>query len=417
MPIKSIKLDTSAKKAAIALAAAAITVSAFFAAKWGFAHTLAVSADTMQVAEMALRFGPDDPQAHFTIAQMLDKTFDAADAQRAFSEYERAAELSPYNYNLWLAVANARSANGDLAAAENALRRAAELAPHYARVRWALGNNLFRQQRFDEAFVEMRRAAVSDPKYSAPAAALALQSFENDIGRAREAVGNSPDLNLALATILADGKRFDEAAAVWSAIPQEKRSAFDKKAAGKLFASFVAAKRFRDAMSVFANGAEPETILNGGFEEPIKPEKAELFDWQISGGNIPRPAISDTHKHGGKYSFLLIYAAPDGKTDRTISQTVAVEPDGVYHFEAYYRTDIKGGRGLAVRIANAADGSVIAELPAETVAEEWQRIETEITVPATTDGIVISIVSQPCAGVLCGTNGNFWLDDVKLSRK
>lgn len=416
MPTKTFKLESTVARTAAFAAAAAVIIAAFFSAKWGFAHTLALRADSIEVAEMAVAFGPDDPQTHYTAAVLFDKTFDSADAARALLEMERAVELSPFNYNLRLELAGSRFAAGDTAGAEAELRKAAELAPHYARVRWALGNGLLRAGQYDEAFEEMRLAVAADPKYASPAATAALQMFDGDVARVQGMLGGSPELNFAFASLLAGDKLFDDAGRVWSSISEDARADLEPKAVDRLFATFVTAKQFRRALSVRPNGATIGNVKNGSFEESIRPNDTKLFDWEITAGTMPKAALSDTEKRAGNFSLLLVYAAPDGKIDRQVSQTVAVEPGDSYIFEAFYRTNISSGPGLKIKILNAMDASLIAELSAGEMSNDWKNMRTTFTVPESTDGIIIRIVPNKCTSSNCGISGNFWLDDVTLLR-
>ena len=94
----------------------------------------------------------NDPKAHLLAGVFYEKTFDVSDLDRSLAEYERAAALDPADYNLWLAVAEARDRIGDADGAGTAFSKALELAPNYADVQWAYGNFLLRQGRGDEAF-------------------------------------------------------------------------------------------------------------------------------------------------------------------------------------------------------------------------------------------------------------------------
>ena len=96
-------------------------IGAIFVAKWGFAYSAAARADTADVAALAADFGPDDPQTHYALAVLSEKTFTADDIERSIREFETAAALSPSNYILWLDLGRARERNGDQAGAERAL--------------------------------------------------------------------------------------------------------------------------------------------------------------------------------------------------------------------------------------------------------------------------------------------------------
>src|SRR5690606_27903482 len=124
--------NNAASKTLLIAASLLICAAAVFAARWGFGNAIADRSDSLELDAVALRFAPADPLAHRRIAAHLNDTFIQADAQRAMTEYEEAARLSPNDYLAWLALGTARERSGDADGAEAALRYAAELAPNYA---------------------------------------------------------------------------------------------------------------------------------------------------------------------------------------------------------------------------------------------------------------------------------------------
>jgi Tfp pilus assembly protein PilF len=220
MSVKSIKLESPARRAILLAVLLLCLVCAFFFVKWCLANAIASQVIYKEVADLAIDWAPDDPQAHYSLAVLYEKSFLAEYLPQSLEEYEKAAALAPNDFRLWLAVGKARERVGDSAGAENALRRALELAPNYTEVQWTLGNVLLRGGKTDEAFVEIRKVA-GDPKYAAPAVSIAWQIFEGDLARIRQNLGDSVSVNAALALFLAKQKRFDEAMQTWCALPAD----------------------------------------------------------------------------------------------------------------------------------------------------------------------------------------------------
>src|SRR5690606_35210489 len=147
---------------------------------------------------------------------------------------------------------------------------------------------------------------------------------------ATEALGNFPNVNAAIAQMVAGEKDFAKAAEIWAAIPAEARTEL-KKEGEKLRTAMLSAKQFRDALAI--NSKLPDAVkaglgnvYNGGFESEILPENAAVFDWQIQKGSSPVIGLSDTEKHSGTFSLAVVFNSPDGKMQRTLSQTIAAEP-------------------------------------------------------------------------------------------
>src|SRR5687767_4978530 len=129
----------------------------WFFIRWNFASAVAwrvdpAAAESKQIVGWLTDLAPADPQAHITAGRVLEKTFDSADLTSAVAEYEKAVELSPHNYLIWLDLGRTKSMNGDTAGAHSAYEQAHHLAPNYAAVQWVYGNSLVRQGSTDEGF-------------------------------------------------------------------------------------------------------------------------------------------------------------------------------------------------------------------------------------------------------------------------
>ena len=415
MSLKTFKIDSLLRRAGLIFVAAAALVGAFFFAKWGFAYSAASRTDSIEVADLAVELGPDDPQTHFTAAVLYTKTFSAEDQQRSLAEFEKATALSPNNYLLWLELGKAREHSGDRIGAEGALRKALELAPNYAQVQWTLGNALLRQGKTDEAFAEIRKAAAGDPAFADAAASAAWQILDGDITQVRNAIGDSAQMNAALATLLAGQKRFDEAFDIWNLIPADEKKTL-KETGEALFRHLIEAKKYRAAQRVGSQIGHDylgDTISNAGFEEALKPQNTGIFEWRIADGASPRIGPTEGQKHNGNYSLLISFGA-ESKDFRQVSQTVTVEPGKSYELELFYRADLKTTAVYKWEIVDASVGKVIASTNAIANTAEWTPLQAKLTVPANTDGVIIRLVRDNCEAANCPVSGNIWFDDFTL---
>lgn len=417
--LKTIGIDSAAKKAVVIAGAVVVVLSAFWPLKWGLANSAALRSDVKEISEYTAQVAPDDPQTHFAAAVLLEKSFAPGDVEKSLAEYEKAAALSPDNYLLWLALGQARSRSGDEEGAERAFRRSLELAPNYARVHWALGNLLVRRERADEGFEHIRTAVASDSTYTDPAANTAWQIFDGDVALVRRALGDSPRLNASLAVILAKQQRFDEALAIWNALPPAEKSS-NLSETGKTLVSLLSeAKRFRDLARVSAEisgtaaGDPVGHISNGGFEESIKTQNAGTFEWQIGGGLQPQIAPTSGQKHTGTNSLVLIFNTTQSADFRPVSQTVAVEPGKSYEFEVFYRSDLKTSALFKWEIADAVAGRVLTQTETAANKSDWAPLRARFTLPASTDGIIVRLARENC-GIVCPVAGNLWFDDASL---
>jgi Flp pilus assembly protein TadD len=420
VPTKKIKVDSVWKKGALVAAGVACIVGSFFFAKWGMANSAVTRPADADVAVYLTELAPDDYQTHYVAAILLEKSFAPQDIERALKEYEAAAALTPNHYLMWLDLGRARERSGDREGAERALRRAIELAPNYSRVQWALGNSLLRQGRRDEAFAEIIKSVNSDTTFATPAANLAWQFFDGDIGQIRNSLGASPLLDGALASLLAREKRLDQALVIWDAIPAGEKQTRLKESGAALFGKLMEVKRFRDAMRVWnelqgrGNATATDTVTNGGFEEPVKLEGAGPFEWQIAQGLQPQIVLSSGQKHGGNNSLLLIFNSTDAKDFRTISKLISIEPNTEHELEIFYSSDLKSAATFKWEVVDAHDAHLIAATEPLVSKPGWNVINLRFKSPAT-DGVILRFAREGC-GQVCNVTGNLSFDDISIRR-
>ena len=377
-------------------------------------------AETQEVAEFALGLAPADPQTHYAAAVIYNRTFLADDQQRSLAEYQSAVALSPRNYLLWLDYGKALGRSGDSEGAEAALRRAQQLAPNYSAVQWALGNLLFRNGKTDEGFSQIRLAVEGDRTYAAPAAAFAYQYFDGDLNSVRNVIGSSPEANTSLALLLARAKRLDEAVNVWLSMGHSVDDEIMLSAARSLTAELVSAKRFALAMQVGSmlypdSQLKAESLHDGGFEEGIKLEGADIWEWQIKAGAQPQPLQSTAGVHGGTRSLVLRFSSNDGASLRQLSQTIVVTPHRSYILSGFYRSEIKTSSPLVWQVTSAADNSVLREVLLNNESTQWTPFTASFTVPANSDGVVVRFAVKSCGSAICPINGSLWFDDFALT--
>lgn len=422
MPIKTVRLENKTHLAALIAVGLLSAIFAVFAAKWSLAHAIATRADSKELAEFTTNLAPSDPQTHFSVGVLSEKTFLPGDFERALAAYERAVALSPNDYLLWLALGEARESSGDPGGAERAFRRALALAPNYSRVQWALGNALLRRGAAEEGFQFIRQAAENDEKYVTPAVAAAWQLSGGDLALVKQSVGDSPQMRAALAAFLAREKRFDEALQIWSALPEAEKRTGLKESGEEIYKLLLAEKRFRDALAIQAQLDEGQDftvgkITNADFEANVKVENAALFEWQIAQGLQPQIGIDERERRGGSRSLGLVFNSPDGREFRQISQTVAVESGKSYELTAFYKSDLKTAATVRWEIADASGGQILAAT--EPVAEnaDWSGLKADFEVPENTQAVVIRLARFDCKSAICPISGKVWFDDFMLRQK
>src|SRR5205823_5736528 len=177
-------------------------------ARIGFARTQAMNAlvtNETVAAERSARMLPNDAEVHSARGIVLQRTENYPEAGR---ELERAIQLRPRDYFLWMMLGVTRDLNDDQQGAVGALRESVALAPAYAKPHWLLGNLLLRMDQADEAFKELRFAADRDSSLLPNVIDLAWGMSHNDAAQTVAAISPQTDsARISLAVFLAAHKQ------------------------------------------------------------------------------------------------------------------------------------------------------------------------------------------------------------------
>ena len=393
-----------------------------FVVKWCLAQTVANQTNFKEVADVAVTLAPSDPQTHLTAAVLYGKTFAPTDLEKSLTEYRQATADAPNNYFLWLELGKALEHSGDAAGAESATRHALSLAPNYADVQWALGNLLLRQGNNGEGFALIRQSALANPKYINPAVTVAWQIFAGDPAQIRQNLGAVPPIETALAALLAKEKRFAEAIQIWNAVSVADRQNFTAQGR-EMYNEMIAAKEFDDALTIYRD-LEPNSpakvgvLVNGDFENEIRTENAEFFEWQVAAGFEPQIGVDNQQKRSGAQSLIVAFNSSDGREFRQITQTITVEAGRKYDFRAFYRASLKTAATVRWEIVNTADGAILGKTePIAAVSENWTEINAEFVAPAQTQAVILRLVRAECRAAICPISGRVWFDDLTLEKR
>lgn len=417
--VRSIKMTPVLKGAAVIVVIAAGFLS-WFTINRALGAMVAANTTSKEIADIGIGLAPDNAWTHFAAGVMLDKTFLPEDLVRSQEEFEKAVSLSPHDYRLWLELARSYEKNGNSEKAETAFRKTLELAPNYAQVQWTVGNFLLRQDKNDEAFELIRAAASKDFNLAASASAVAWNIYDGDLPRIRGYFGDSLNLRGGLAVFLAGQGKIDEAMEVWSTIPKEAMGGQLAPLGDALVKKLIDAKRyllivkFQELQNL--NPPKPGEITNGGFEGAIYISGGGIFDWQFTDGEDVQIGVDPSQvRDGAKSTALMMILDSDGRSFRTVSQTVPVEPGVKYQFNVAYKSNIEYRPTMRWEIVNTVDSAIIGGTAALSEKTDWTSATAEFTVPDKTEGVLIRLVRLGCDSIICPLTGRVWFDDISLT--
>ena len=402
------------------LASAALAWATWQAANTGWARSLGEDADRTDdaaAADRAVSLSPSDAETHAARGGVLQRT---DDYPRAVTEFQRAVQLRPRDYYLWMLLGVTEDQNGDQQMALAALKQSVSLAPTYAKPRWQLGNLLLRMGQTDQAFAELRRAAFDNPELLPNVIDLAWGIYGGDINAVLAVVPPQTDAaRLELAIFFARHKQSSIAADQFLSA----RAAPDRKAEA-LLAELLTARAFGDAYRVWArtHGLPATdafgTIRDGGFESVITVGESG-FGWQISPDVVDVTMSIDEGAHqSGARSLRVDFHGNSNPQSPLLTQIILVKPLTHYHLGlAALTKDFVSAADPVITLTDASDpkNAVLTQsTPLRSDANVWRDFVIDFTTNANTQAITITLARQPCTNNPCPAFGTVWLDSVSV---
>ena len=399
------------------LAAAACCVGLWQAVRIGRARTLAQDAlrtNNVAYADRAVGLVTNDPETHAARGAVLQRTGDYPAACR---ELERAIQLRPRDYFLWMLLGVSRDLNNDQEGAVRALRQATVLSPVYAKSHWLLGNLFLRTNNTPEAVQELRFAATSDETLLPNVIDLAWGTYRHDPAQTINAIQPQTDnARMALAIFFAGHNQglpaLEQFRAVRSPTSEGAHNLMNALLQGSLF---VEAREVWARLHHLSGGAP--SLLNPGFEDEIAVGEIG-FDWQIS-ANLPNVTMSadPTQYQSGHKSLRIDFRGDSNPATPVVTQLVLVKPHTNYRltFQALSK-DYLSAAVPVLAVVDAADekGPALAQSPGVSAATTWREFSIEFATRDKTNAVRLQFTRQGCDGGPCAAFGTVWLDSFDL---
>ncbi|HKG58872.1 MAG TPA: carbohydrate binding domain-containing protein [Pyrinomonadaceae bacterium] len=396
---------------AIALCLFLIQASARFGISRMFAR-YALSTNSIEAADEAVRLTPSDPEAHrarATVFNRLQKPDEAA------TSLERATALRYRDDYLWIELGNTREELGDTEGSLAALDQAVRWAPYYAHTHWQRGNLLLRMGRANDAFTDLRSAATANPHYAPNLIDLAWGISRNDLKTTKALLDiNNDDERLVLIRYLArkgKGKEVREEVHLLTDprsvenINELARLLFDAKAFNESFALLHPGEAFHKRL-----------LLNSDFEDPLVLNESG-FDWIIA-PQKNRLAIDVSEKLSGAKSLLINLDGTWTPGTPLLSQTFVVDPNTSYRLSFGVKTKdlVTGGPPLIV-INDATNDQLLGKSDNfPTATTSWTKLNVDFTTLPTTQAAVIRLQRNNCDSSPCPIFGALWLDEFSIEQ-
>jgi hypothetical protein len=364
-----------------------------------FCSMLAIIQARIEPADVAIKWAPADPEAHYTRALTL------VNYQRlpeAVVELRTATSMRPHHYYEWLDLGLTLDRLNDRGNAIQAIRESIRLAPSFSQPHWQLGNLLFREGQYDEAFQELRLGAQSNPGLENSILELAWVASEGNVGRFLELTQPKDQSDhFAVARFLAGkGKGPEAVAQIREAGPPLNRE--DTVLQHQTISELLSLGSFSDAFEIWVtthgSNAHEGQILNGDFLEPIRQDDPG-FGWQPS--DVPNVALSidSSGPTPGTRSLRVEFAGESSPWSEIIRQLVLVPANSHYSLSFSAKADnlVSGGPPVVMVMEGGSKPpkTLGRSNPIPAGSSAWVPYNADF-VTTNTSAIVILIQRVPC---------------------
>lgn len=406
------------KSVVVSILVAVVCALAFReSARVGFARTYAMRAlntNGLESAERAAQLASADAEVHGARGVVLQRTENYPDACR---ELERAIQLRPRDYFLWMMLGVTRDLNDDQQGGLAALRESVRLAPLYAKPRWLAGNLLLRMGKVDESFQQMRFAAERDAVLLPNVMDLAWGTSGNDPAKTLALIQPQTDAaRMALASFLAAHK---EGAAALDQFRNSKSPT--AVASDRLTQRLIESRFFSEAYEVWTKthcpSCKPGAFINGSFEEAIELSN-QGFGWQIP-ANVQgvTPSVDAAEHENGSKSLRLDFNSATDAQAILLSQLLVVKPGWRYRISVHARTkSFVSIANPAIKVVDMSGDKLttLAQSLIKSDASDWQPYALYFSSGPTTRVVRLIVTREECLNNPCPAFGTLWLDSFFL---
>ncbi|MFZ0813931.1 MAG: carbohydrate binding domain-containing protein [Candidatus Sulfotelmatobacter sp.] len=345
----------------------------------------------------------------------------ARDPAASIAPYRNAVQLDPHSARYWFDLASTYQVLGDVSNQTLALEHAIEADPTTPDVAWEGANFFLVQGDEAKALREFRVVLANEPTLADPAIQFCWRINPDVDELLRDVVPARSEAYIAFLNLLMQKKETAATAKVWAALMATQQTfelryvygyiqyLFDQKDVEQARLVWQqAAPRFGlsayvpSGRNLIVNGDFGLDVLNGG------------FDWQYEKQQSVTLTLDPSDFHSGHRSLLVAFDGP-AVNDAGIRQFIAVEPDTLYDFSAYYKNgEFEGAGGPHLTIQDAYTQAVLYDSDELKEPGFWKSATGEFTTGADTRLLVLHIRRLPEGSPI---RGKLWVDDFRLVPK
>lgn len=390
----------------------------FSAAKQGISDYYAqsaISTGSQVLADVAISFEPENPNAYYASAMI---SLGNTDYQEAAASFEKTIYVRKNDYVLWLRLGYCRVRLNDFDSAQMAYEKALNLAPNYSLPNYYLGIALLENGQPEQAFRFLSKAAQQDKTLYPEILHLASSTFPNNPQAIEDSMRpNSFDERKLVARYLVEQGFITDGAK--SLLTGSELAAPDKNE----FVQYLIAKQnFQLAREVWASGQKADEISNndlifdGGFEKLVAGDNG-AFGWHIDqAATAISVALDDRRFYSGNRALRIRFAGNVELSRRLISQLTYLKPRRRYQLKVFFNSPELISAGLPAIVIN--DGVSDNVLGRSNDLQSTQGLWVEVKIDFVTQDIpavTIGLQRPSCSASPCPIFGELILDEFSLA--
>jgi hypothetical protein len=392
----------------------------------GYIARVLASRLTVGDLQLAVKLDPGNAEYHLQLGRLYEYLPTSPQPEKAMEEFRRAADLSPYDPEVWINLGGAAEFAGDVADAEKCLLRADQLAPRIPVYQWHIANFYLLHGNVREAFSHFRMVVAGTREYDPLIFHTAWKASDDPKQILQQLIPEDMAAEFSYLNYLVANKQIPESRPLWKRILGTPGKFYPQQASGYLD-TLLGNKLPQEAFGVWrdlqkkglvredASGAGGDLITNGDFEDDILNMG---FAWRITPVEGIYASLDTSTYHSPAHALLVQFPGKQNFGYRQTYQYVKVRPETSYRLEAFMKTDgITTDSGPRLEIRDAYDPASLDKLTDNLTGttEGWAPLLLDFTTGPKTELVVLSLTrlqSQKLDNLIAG---KVWLDDVQLS--
>jgi tetratricopeptide (TPR) repeat protein len=381
---------------------------------------------TMKGLLSASKLDPDNAEYHIQLGRLYEYLPISSQPEKAMEEFRRAAELSPYDPEVWINLGGAAEFAGNVSQAEEFLRKADYLAPRIPLYQWPIGNFFLLHGNAREAFGHFKMLLAGTRQYDQITFHTAWKASGDPEQILQQLIPENLPAEFSYLQYLVANKQFPETRAVWKRIltsPGEFRPDQVSSYIDNLIANRLPQEAFDVWQDLQTKGlvrfaalrTDQDLITNGDFEDDL----LNLgFGWRISPVEEMYAGLDASTYYSPGHALLIQFSGKQNFDYRQAYQYVKVKPGTSYRLQAFMKTDgITTDSGPRLEVRDAYDPSALDKYTADLTGttEGWTSLLLDFKTGPDTELLVVSLTRLPSQKLDNLIAGKVWLDDVRLT--